>query len=225
MYQQSRESRHQVRIQKQNVNLGAPMQTALTDTTTLLRFLLLFFRIVRMLDCQAPDIEIVADRSDDVVLQIESSAPGFPTRQLGAGSVCVEKMGTHHETPINAHSQPHAQKHERHLIHPISQHTWPYPDHWSQRIHRRQSKRQRENIVHRKFRVLGQMRDNNLTNGIGVDKADVKDERDEVVVQYDWLKVEIERDKSPREEVREQAVEGREGVLGCFAADLHHIEC
>lgn len=68
------------------------------------------------------------------------------------------------------------------------------------------------------------MRDDDLTDGIGVDKANVKDERNKVVVQYDGLEIEIERDKSPREEVGEQAIEGRPRVFRCFAADLHHIE-
>lgn len=68
------------------------------------------------------------------------------------------------------------------------------------------------------------MGDDDLTDGVGVDKTDVEDKGDEVVVQDYGLQVEVDGDEGPGDEVREETVEWGDGVLGGLAAGLHHVE-
>lgn len=68
------------------------------------------------------------------------------------------------------------------------------------------------------------MSDDDTTNGEGVDEADEKDERDEVVMQDRRVEVEIEGDEGPGVGEGEKADEGVRGVLVVFATVLHDVE-
>lgn len=68
------------------------------------------------------------------------------------------------------------------------------------------------------------MRDNDLTDRIGVDQTDVEDKGNEMVVQNDGLEVEVDGDEGPGGEIREEAVQGGNGVFGFLATSLHHVE-
>ena len=58
------------------------------------------------------------------------------------------------------------------------------------------------------------MLDDDLAYGVGIDEADVEDEWDEVVVQYDRLQEEVGGNEDPGDEVGNEAVQRRiEGFL------------
>lgn len=67
------------------------------------------------------------------------------------------------------------------------------------------------------------MSNDDLTDCIGVDKTEVEDEWDEMVVENDGLEVKVDRNERPGQEVREKAVEGRDGVFVVFPASLHYV--
>ena len=62
--------------------------------------------------------------------------------------------------------------------------------------------------MHRKLGILGQMRNDDLAYAIGVDEAEVEDERDEMAVQNDGLQVKIDSYQNPPREEGEKAIEG-----------------
>lgn len=64
-----------------------------------------------------------------------------------------------------------------------------------------------------------------LADAVGVDEADVEDKRNEMLVEDDWLEVEVEGNEYPGQEDRKEAVEGGFDRLVSLFADFHYVEC
>lgn len=62
-----------------------------------------------------------------------------------------------------------------------------------------------------------------MTDAVGVDEPDIEDEGDEVVVEDHGLESEIRGDEDPGCEDGQEPVEGLDGVLASFAADVHDV--
>lgn len=148
----------------------------------------------RMLNCQAPDIKIIADRRDDIVLF--SLLAKHVARIKGKLGVID---GTYHETPINPNPQPKTQKHKRNLAQPTTHlQDTPRPETQpgSQIIHHRINKRQEEDIKVRK-RGLDEVGGDHLADRVRVYQPHEEEEGDEVVLQDRGLEVEVGRDEGP----------------------------
>ena len=78
---------------------------------------------MRMLDRQAPDVKIIANRSDDIVLLLDQDSP--------PKSPSLETKETHHKASINPKRKSGTQEHKSNLIGAITQHTWPNPENGS----------------------------------------------------------------------------------------------
>ncbi len=67
------------------------------------------------------------------------------------------------------------------------------------------------------------MSEDHQADRVGVDQSDIEDERDEVVLKYDRLEIEVRWNESPSGEVWKETVEGFEGVFFPFSLHLHHM--
>lgn len=59
-----------------------------------------------------------------------------------------------------------------------------------------------------KLRVFGQMPDDDLADGVGIDESDVTDKGNEVVMQDHRLKVQVQRHVYPGDEIGAKAIKG-----------------
>lgn len=59
---------------------------------------------------------------------------------------------------------------------------------------------------------------------IGVDQSDIKDEGYEVVVEYYWLEVEIERNKGPSDKVWEETEKRRVDIFALLTPDFNNVQ-
>ena len=78
--------------------------------------------------------------------------------------------------------------------------------------------------MHWEFRILGEVRGYHEADGVGVDQADVEHEGDDMVLEDDWLQVEVCRYEGPCDEVREQAVKWFHRVLFLVSLYLHDVQ-
>lgn len=131
--------------------------------------LLLLTIHIRMLDSQTPNIQIIANRRDDII----------------------------NKTAIHAHTQPDRHEHKADLIHAAAQRTRPQAHQGSQAVQHGERKRDGEDVVEWEVGVFDEMGGDDGADGVGVDEADVEDERDEVVVEDDRLEVEVEGHEDP----------------------------
>lgn len=67
------------------------------------------------------------------------------------------------------------------------------------------------------------MLDDDLANGVGIDEADVKDEWDEVVVEYDRLQEEVGGNEDPGDEVGDEPVQRRVKRFLLLPADIEDV--
>lgn len=156
---------------------------------------------MRILDSQAPNIQIITNRPNDI----------------------------HDKAAMDTHGKSQTHEHECHLVNIVTQGARPtntnmalqpgtrgINDGVDQRIDKHVSTREPG------FR---EMRDNHSTNGIRVHESGVEDERNEMVVQDNRLQVEICRDEGPCSCESEETVEGVTGVLAASATGFHDVVC
>ena len=67
------------------------------------------------------------------------------------------------------------------------------------------------------------MLDDDLANGVGIDEANVKDEWDEVVVEYDRLQEQVCRNEDPGDEVGDEPVQRRVERFLLLPADIEDV--
>lgn len=172
---------------------------------------------VRVLDGQAPDIVIIADRGDHVmlVLSVLPFATGYWTRG---------NHETYHETSIDTNGSTQGRKHERHLAaRPDSKHTGPETKEGTDAVEHRQNQWDHEDIEVRET-GFDQMSHDNAAHGVGIDEADVQQEGDQMVLQDMRLQVQIRRDEDPDSNDGQEAIQGLEGILAAFSPGLHDMK-
>jgi len=151
---------------------------------------------IRMLDCQAPDVQIIADTHDHI----------------------------HHKAPVYAYSETQAREHEADLVSPVAQNTRPQSEPLpEQSVGDGEREREDEDVLVGKG-GFGQVCRDDLTDRVCVDEADEDDERDQVGVQDLRVKGQVGGDGGPGCEERDQAQESGVGLLAALAAGIEDVE-
>jgi hypothetical protein len=138
----------------------------------LLLFVFLFW-LVRVLDRETPNVQIITDSPDDI----------------------------HDETSMYTYCQSQAHEDKSDLVDIGAQGTWPsYANMllkpWTKGVHDAVNERVDENITPREAGFC-EMRDDHATNRVRIDEASVEDERHQVVIEDNRLQVEVRRDQNP----------------------------
>ena len=121
-----------------------------------------------MFYCQAPDVQVITDRGDDIV----------------------------NEATVYSKSEPTAEKDEGDLVDIISKSAGPQSKFRTQAVDHCKCKRSDKNVLIREF-VFDQMSGDHLANRVGIYEASVEDEWEEVVTQDDWLQGKIGGNQDP----------------------------
>jgi hypothetical protein len=152
-----------------------------------------------MLDCQAPDVQVIADAHD----HINDKAAVHTDRQTKAG------------------------EHEGNLVHAISQSARPSEANASlqdrsQSVDDAKEQREREHVLVREL-GLGQMRGDHLADGVSVHESDEQDKGHEVLVQDLRVKGEVSDNESPGTEERSKAQERIVGSVATVTANFENV--
>ena len=164
-----------------------------------LLLLLLVLFPPRVLDGQAPDVEVVADGGDDA----DDEAAVDPDREA------------------------EAQEHERDLVEAVAQRARPAEadaatEPGAGAVEHAVEERQEHYVVVGEL-LLEHVREDDLRDRLRVEQADEENEGDEVVVQDRRLQVEVGGYQGPGVEEGEVAEEGAVRVLGARAACFYHV--
>jgi len=160
---------------------------------------LLFFGIVRILNSQAPNIQIITDGPDDV----------------------------NNEASVHTNRKTKAHEDERNLIDIVAQSTRPANadvslQEWTERVCDAVNKRIDEDVAARET-GLGEMRDDHAAYGIGVDETCVENEWHEMMAEDHWLEVQVDWNENPRGGEGQQTTESLASILTALASSLDDI--
>ena len=156
-----------------------------------------------MLDRQAPDVEVVADCQDDI----------------------------YDERTVNADAETEAKEHESHLVDVVTESRWP-ADHAAGNVLEQvgadtvddaKHHRQNEDVAVGEGRLC-QMRDNDLSDGVGVDETDVEDKGDEMVLENGWLQIEVDWYYHPSAKEWQEAEKCLASALAALSARVHDVD-
>lgn len=168
---------------------------------------------MRILDSQAPDIQVIANRPDDI----------------------------HHKAPIHAHSETQAQEHKRNLVYTIAQRAWPahiaqpaqiepinvgvrqmFAKPWPEAVNGGKEQGEDEDVGAGEG-GFAEVSGDHAADAECVDESNVEDEGHKVLVQDDGLQVEVERDESPGGEEGKETEHGTTAALAARAAGLDDV--
>lgn len=172
----------------------------LKDYLVLLAVELKLVLVVRVLDGQAPDVEIVANSDDDIDYKAAVDADG------------------------------HAQhgEHEGDLVDVVAEGTRPTKakallQDWAERVAHAEADRDTENVPVGKVH-LDQVSRDHLADAVGVDESSKDDEGDKVVVEDSGLEVKVHEDEGPDGEEGAEAEESTAGTVAPSAASADDVE-
>ena len=165
-----------------------------------------------MLDGQTPYIEIVTNRSDNVMLTRIS----FVSRKL--------RRSTYNEATVDTKTQAHQHEDKSDLIRPKSQGAWPESQFWSQRVDNCKAQRKSKDVMHGELVILSQMCNDHLANGVCVEQTSIENERYEMVIKDDRLQVEVCGDMCRSDEEGSKSVKRLCRRLFSFALYFHNMQ-
>lgn len=180
-----------------------PCQPALQLLTLLLILRLLLLLAlhgrIRILDRQAPDIEVIANRPDDI----------------------DDKAAMH----TNGKTQTH--EHERNLINVITKRAGPadanmFLQQRTERVDDTVDERVHEHVATRES-GLCQVRDDHTADGEGVDETGVEAEWDEMLAQDHGLEVEVRGNENPGGCESKETEECNASPLATGATSIHNV--
>lgn len=167
----------------------------------LLRLLLfvLLDGLIRILDRQAPNVQVVADGPDDV----------------------------DHEATVDADRQTETHEHVRNLIHIASERARPaeadpFLEPGSKGVGDAVDERVDEDVAAREA-GLGEVRDDDAADRVRVDETGVEDERYEMLVEDDGLEVEVRGDQGPCGGEGEETEHSDTGAFVAATAGFHDV--
>jgi len=140
-----------------------------------MHILILFAFDVWVLDGQAPNVQVVTDCGDNIM----------------------------HETPVDAKSQTEHQEHKRYLVDVVTEHTVPQTKPTCETVDNRSRQRDEQDILEREL-ILYKMSDNHLADAVGVDDACEYDERNEMLVEDDWVERQVGWNQGPGDSDRQE---------------------
>ena len=170
---------------------------------------------IRVLDGQAPDVNVVADGGNDIKLEQVSANHASVNNKAG---------NTYHEAAIDTNRKTEARKHKRRLtIFATKYRTRPETEHRASAIQNTKGERVQQDVVVWETR-LHEMANNHASDGIGADQSNVHSKRNGVVLQNSRVQVQVSRDKGPNGNQRQQTAQRRQRILTPFAAHLHNVQ-
>lgn len=153
-----------------------------------------------MLDRQTPNIQIIADRPDDV----------------------------NNEATMHTNRQAQAHEHKGDLVDVVAQSARPAKadvalQEGSEGVGHAVDERVDEDVAAREA-GLGKVGDNHAADGVGVDETRVEDEWDQMLAEDHGLEEEVHGDEGPWSEKRKETVQGVAAPLASGTAGLHDVE-
>lgn len=164
-----------------------------------------------MLDRQAPDIDVFANRGDHVVLACSQYHPRLKVKY------------TYHKAAVNTKPQTQAEENKHNRANTIPNRTRPETKGRPKTVKNTKGKR-----THKDIEVwegaLHQVSDNHPADGVRVDESDIHAKRNQMVLQDGRLQIQVCRGESPHHKDREKAVQRLDWIQAALRPNAHDVD-